>query len=537
MNSLFSKMENSLRTNTDLFIDMSAATITAINNTQYVLPPDNETWFQGLIAGQDLVTVAQSFNETQLRIIAHMMAQSFGASANSIKNYNQTIGKIIVDRLDNRMDYIDDNYATDNMHNDLKKEVEKLEKTINGAMDNIRQTVNTDNALLLNLNNQSTLLTNQMNSVNTQLSQILLSQQGSSGSRQPKIGEPPEFNGTDGKVKFTEWMNKINLWIVHESITTDRSRIAVAMNKLTGAAAQYMQPWIKSLTDGGTIGTWNEFVNELTNQYGQRDEKDAAKKELTTLFGNHTLAHTDFVKYAEKFCTLGRMSEYDNGLLIDKLNLAIEKDMRITLVGSKQKFTEWTKYLDHLLDIYKQIHPEKNQGYIFSKEKKGSDAMDVDNLENKKGKRGKKGNGKEINATDSSEKKHCAICEKDNHNTKDCYSNARNPNSRFYKEIEGKKEEKKNVKKDDKKKKFVPNKKHIRAADVDEDSSSSGDEEESPKASNSSKKSTINSAEVKRAYIEEVSDNDEQSTTSTTSDKKKGKMRTLGAKDFLRCSM
>ncbi|KAI0689204.1 hypothetical protein BC835DRAFT_1418713 [Cytidiella melzeri] len=114
-----------------------------------------------------------------------------------------------------------------------------------------------------------TTITNVVNQIN----QLPLSQGQGGSSRQPKIGEPPEFNGTDGKVKFNEWLNKISLWLVHENVATDRQRIAVAMNRLSGAAAQYMEPWIKKLTKGQTTGTWEEFENKLKVQYGQRDDK------------------------------------------------------------------------------------------------------------------------------------------------------------------------------------------------------------------------------------------------------------------------
>lgn len=167
-----------------------------------------------------------------------------------------------------------------------------------------------------------------VNNLSTQLNQMPLSSQtGGHSGRKPKIGEPPEFNGVDGKVTFHEWLNKIDLWIVHEDIVTDRHRITVAMNRLTGAASKYMEPWIKTLTSGGIIGTWAEFVNELNAQYGQHDDKEGAKKELTALFNNKDLATKNFIKYDERFRTLGRITGYDDELLIDKLDHVIEKDM------------------------------------------------------------------------------------------------------------------------------------------------------------------------------------------------------------------
>ncbi|KAF7978993.1 hypothetical protein HWV62_44261 [Athelia sp. TMB] len=162
--------------------------------------------------------------------------------------------------------------------------------------------------------------------------------QSSGGTRQPKIGEHPEFNGADEKVKFQEWMNKIHLWVVHKGIVTDRHHIAVAMNKLSGSMAQYMEPWIEKLTTGKTIGSWDEFVHELNDQYSQRAVKEGAKKELMALFINTDLAHKNFV------------------------NLVIEKDMCLALIEYKSGnniLTKRSESLDLLLKIFKDIHPDK----------------------------------------------------------------------------------------------------------------------------------------------------------------------------------
>ena len=205
-----------------------------------------------------------------------------------------------------------------------------------------------------------------------QVQQIPLSQSSGGSSRQPKIGEPPEFNGSDGKVKFNEWLNKVKLWFVHEGVVTDRQRISVAMNKLSGAAAQYMEPWIKGLTDGTTIGTWDEFVTEMKVQYRQKDQKEGAKRELTKLFTNKDLAKKDFIKYAGNFRTLGRLSEYTDELLIDKLHNIIDKDMRVALIGVETHSklpTTWNAYLDLLLTMHRKLNPEKLQAHIFTKEK------------------------------------------------------------------------------------------------------------------------------------------------------------------------
>ena len=43
----------------------------------------------------------------------------------------------------------------------------------------------------------------------------------------------------------------------------------------------------------------SDLAQELKNIYGQRDDKEGAKKELTVLWVNKDLAKKNFVKYAE----------------------------------------------------------------------------------------------------------------------------------------------------------------------------------------------------------------------------------------------
>ncbi|PSR94467.1 hypothetical protein PHLCEN_2v4443 [Hermanssonia centrifuga] len=141
-------------------------------------------------------------------------------------------------------------------------------------------------------------------------------------SRQPKIGEPPSFRRSDNKTKLDEWLNLIILWCEHEGVATDK-----------------------------------------------QDDKEGTKKEITALFTNKDLASKDFVKYAERFRTLGQLTGYDNELHIDKLREVLPRDMRLVLAGKNEAAlpTEWTKFLDVLLNINKIANSEKSRGTVFSK--------------------------------------------------------------------------------------------------------------------------------------------------------------------------
>ena len=467
---------------------------------QFPQPTNDDDWRNGL-SSQLSQNEMNALGTDRFNAIASMMAQAFIATSNSIREYNRAVADRIID------------YVTDVVDNQVETMANQ------SAFDELKRLVDSDDMMLKSLHKQ--------------VQQIPLSQSSGGSSRQPKIGEPPEFNGSDGKVKFNEWMNKIQLWFVHEGVATDRQKVSVAMNKLSGAAAQYMEPWIKGLTDGTTIGTWDEFVTEMKVQYGQKDQKEGAKRELTKLFTNKDLATKDFIKYAGNFRTLGRISEYTDELLIDKLHNIIDKDMRVALIGVEthsQLPTKWTAYLDLLLTMHRKLNPEKSQAHIFTKEKDDTSVpMDVDSIEKKK--KGGKGKGKEVNSNETSndKNKYCHICKRKSHNTEDCYFNKKNPNAQPAKD-----EKKKDEKKKDGKESWK-SKKQIRVIEVsDSDSDASESEPKAPKASSSKK---INGVELQSAYIEEVdSDDDEPSPTPPPSDKGKGKKQ-FRAKDFVRSTM
>ncbi|THG95631.1 hypothetical protein EW026_g6060 [Hermanssonia centrifuga] len=164
--------------------------------------------------------------------------------------------------------------------------------------------------------------------------------------------------------------------------------------------------------EGKDFGTWKGFIDELAQIYGQRDNKEGAKKEITVLFTNKDLASKDFVKYAERFH--GQLTGYNNGLLINKLREVLPCDMWLVLAGKDESAlsTEWIKFLGVLLNINKIVNPEKSRGTVFSKG--GSDnhqiPMDIDLTEKLKGKG--KNKDKQVATATADKKKFCHICKK-----------------------------------------------------------------------------------------------------------------------------
>ncbi|EED85540.1 predicted protein [Postia placenta Mad-698-R] len=243
--------------------------------------------------------------------------------------------------------------------------------------------------------------------------------------------QPPAFKGSEDKTKLEEWLDLIVLWCEHEGVATDKQRIVTALSKLQGPAHQYMKSYYVKMREGKDLGTWKAFVAELAQIYGQRDDKEGAKKEITSLFINKDLASKDFVKYAERFRTLGHLTEYDDSLLIDKLREVIPRDMRLVLAGKDESTLpkDWTLFLDILLNINKIINPEKARGSVFKNS--GSDngsavPMDIDSAEKSKLKGKGKGKAKDAEAASTEAKKYCVICKSKTHNTDDCYKLAKN---------------------------------------------------------------------------------------------------------------
>ncbi|RDX50988.1 hypothetical protein OH76DRAFT_1310236, partial [Lentinus brumalis] len=198
-----------------------------------------------------------------------------------------------------------------------------------GHMDtNFQSLINHISLLTTQVTTLSTLVQNQQTLVQSYKQQVdALPASTGGGSCQPKIGEPPIFKGSDDKIKLEEWRNLISLWCAHEGIVTDKQKIVTALSWLQGPAHKYMASYYDRVGKGQDLGTWDAFMDELAQIYGQRDDKEGAKKEITALFVNKDLAAKDFIRYAERFRTLGRLTGYDDELLIDKLREVISRGM------------------------------------------------------------------------------------------------------------------------------------------------------------------------------------------------------------------
>ncbi|KAH9885625.1 hypothetical protein C8Q73DRAFT_749182 [Cubamyces lactineus] len=344
-----------------------------------------------------------------------------------LKKQLKAIGRISFENLNQRLPEISKEIDALNLSFDYAEMAQHMDANFTNLMQHVSHLTAQVTTLTTLVQNQQALVT----SYKQQVDALPASTGG--GSRQPKIGEPPIFKGSDDKIKLEEWRNLISLWCAHEGITTDKQKIVTTLSRLQGPAHKYMASYYDRVGRGQDLGTWDAFMDELAQIYGQRDDKEGAKKEITALFSNKELAAKDFIKYAERFRTLGRLTGYDDELLIDKLREVVSRDMRIALVGTRGSDApkKWPDFLDMLLDFYRELNPEKTRGTVFSKggsDNSGHTPMDIDSAEKSKGK-GK--NSKQANIA-TTEKKNCFchICKSKTHNTDDCFQLVKNADKR-----------------------------------------------------------------------------------------------------------
>jgi len=201
-----------------------------------------------------------------------------------------------------------------------------------------------------------------------------------------KVPEPPTFAGSENKIHLHDWLSQIALYCSASGIISDDQKIICALTHLHAPTSTYMKSYYDKVQAGLSIGSWNDFAQELKNIYGQQDDKEGAKKELMVLWVNKDLARKNFVKYVEQYRTLARIVNYSDKVHIDKMKKVIPDELQNALVIyeiTNQSPKTWDDYLKLLMQAYKTLHPDKAQGAIFGPEaigeknrgKKDLDAM------------------------------------------------------------------------------------------------------------------------------------------------------------------
>jgi len=186
-----------------------------------------------------------------------------------------------------------------------------------------------------------------------------------------KVLEPPTFIGSENKMHLHDWLSQIALYCSASNIIADNQKIVYALTRLHAPASTYIKSYYDKVQAGQGVGSWGDFVQKLKNIYGQRDDKEGAKKELMALWVNKDLAKKNFIKYAERYRTLARIVNYSNEIHIDKMKEVIPDELQNALVIyeiTNQCPKTWNDYLKLLMQAYKALHPDKAQGAIFGPE-------------------------------------------------------------------------------------------------------------------------------------------------------------------------
>ncbi|PCH39528.1 hypothetical protein WOLCODRAFT_56532, partial [Wolfiporia cocos MD-104 SS10] len=189
----------------------------------------------------------------------------------------------------------------------------------------------------------------------------------------PKITEPPKFSGPHDTIPSKEWLQKMGMYFADAKITTDEDKVRAALQRLTGAAYQYMSPVVDKIAAGQTSGhTWQSFASIIEKVYGKKTDKEIAEKEIEGYYGDEgkKKVKEDFFNWAQKFRTLGRLAEIDNNTLLSQTKRILPEKVRDTLatmesVPTFKMPTEWELYLDTCLDMYKRLYPDRLKGTIF----------------------------------------------------------------------------------------------------------------------------------------------------------------------------
>jgi len=142
-----------------------------------------------------------------------------------------------------------------------------------------------------------------------------------------KVPEPPTFAGSENKMHLHDWLSQIVLYCLVSGIISDDQKIICALTCLRAPASTYMKSYYDKVQAGLSVGSWGDFAQELKNIYGQRNDKERAKKELMVLWVNKDLARKNFVKYAERYRMLARIVNYSDEVYIDKIKEVIPDEL------------------------------------------------------------------------------------------------------------------------------------------------------------------------------------------------------------------
>jgi len=196
-----------------------------------------------------------------------------------------------------------------------------IDQVLNGEINHYNGTLTTVYNRIITLETEVTCLQEEL----TRLS-------GGNIASKTKVPEPPTFAGSENKIHLHDWLSQIALYYLTSSIISDNQKIICALTCLHAPTSTYMKSYYDKVQARLSVGSWDNFAQELKNIYRQRNDKKGAKKELTAFWVNKDLARKNFVKYTEQYRTLARIVNYSNKVHINKMKEVIPDELRNVLV-------------------------------------------------------------------------------------------------------------------------------------------------------------------------------------------------------------
>ncbi|EJF55612.1 hypothetical protein DICSQDRAFT_32831, partial [Dichomitus squalens LYAD-421 SS1] len=171
-----------------------------------------------------------------------------------------------------------------------------------------------------------------------------------------KASEPPKYKGNKGSdITLEQWLQKMGLWFRVQNITTDDDKITLALMYLEGGAHDYVEDYVETASNGGTLGSWTDFVNRLKAGYRQLAPEKTAQTSLEEWCSK---THSTVIQFAENFRRYASKSGYADVELIRRIDNQVGKNSQILTVMTAMRQvnpmlipTKWEHYLDWVLKL------------------------------------------------------------------------------------------------------------------------------------------------------------------------------------------
>jgi len=92
---------------------------------------------------------------------------------------------------------------------------------------------------------------------------------GGNVASKTKVPEPPTFAGSENKMQLHDWLSQIALYCLASGIIADDQKIIYALTHLRAPTSTYMKSYYDKVQAGQSVGSWDDFAQELKNIYGQ----------------------------------------------------------------------------------------------------------------------------------------------------------------------------------------------------------------------------------------------------------------------------